>query len=102
MGLRDPLPAVEVDRRLRELAGWQKSADGNEIHRTFAVEYYTAIQAIGDVAASAKELEHHPDIDLRWEKLHFSLTTYSAGQCLTELDFLLAARINYVLGRVSG
>jgi len=31
--------------------------------------------------------------------LHFSLTTYSAGQKITELDFLLAEQINQVLAK---
>ncbi|SBW22467.1 hypothetical protein FDG2_2680 [Candidatus Protofrankia californiensis] len=46
-----------------------------------------------------QELQHHPDIDLRWKTPYFSVTTYSAGQRITELGFLLAERIEEVVGR---
>jgi len=46
MGLRDPLPATEVTSRLSQLEGWEKDPDREEIHKTFRVEYYTAVQAI--------------------------------------------------------
>jgi 4a-hydroxytetrahydrobiopterin dehydratase len=99
MGLRDPLPAEDLSRRLSELDGWEKAPDREEIHRTFSVEYYIAVQAINEVMVPARRLQHHPDIDLRWETLHFSLTTYSAGQRITELDFLLAEQIDQVMAR---
>jgi 4a-hydroxytetrahydrobiopterin dehydratase len=99
VGLRDPLPAEDVTSRLSQLDGWEKDPDREEIHKTFRVEYYTAVQAINDVMIPAQRLQHHPDIDLRWETLHFSLTTYSAGQKITELDFLLAEQIDQVLAR---
>jgi 4a-hydroxytetrahydrobiopterin dehydratase len=97
MGLRDPLSAEEVSRRLREPDGWVKAEDREEIHKTFHLDYYTSVKAINDVLAPARELQHHPDIDLRRETLHFSLTTYGAGHRITELDFLLADRIERVL-----
>ncbi|WP_018636046.1 4a-hydroxytetrahydrobiopterin dehydratase [Parafrankia elaeagni] len=99
MGLRDPLSAEEVTRRLATLDGWVKATDREEIHKTFPVEYYAAIEALGAVAESAKELEHHPDVELHWGELTFSLTTYSAGQQITELDFRLIDRIEDVLAR---
>ncbi|SBW20017.1 hypothetical protein FDG2_1567 [Candidatus Protofrankia californiensis] len=97
MALRDPLPPDEVAARLTRLDGW--SGDSTEIHKTFSIDYYTSITVINEVAEAAQELQHHPDIDLRWETLYFSLTTYSAGQRITELDFLLAERIEEVAGR---
>ncbi|MBL7492794.1 4a-hydroxytetrahydrobiopterin dehydratase [Frankia sp. AgB1.9] len=99
MGLRDPLPADEVARRLAQLDGWEKAPDREEIHKTFRLDYYTSVKALNDVMIPAQELQHHPDIDLRWETLHFSLTTYTAGQKITELDFLLVERIEQVLAK---
>jgi 4a-hydroxytetrahydrobiopterin dehydratase len=99
MGLRDPLPAEEISRRLSELEFWEKDPSRDEIHRTFSLAYYTSVKAINEVMGPAQELQHHPDIDLRWETPHFSLTTYSAGQRLTELDFMLAAHIDRILVR---
>ncbi|OHV63462.1 4a-hydroxytetrahydrobiopterin dehydratase [Pseudofrankia sp. BMG5.36] len=99
MGLRAPLPADEVTHRLEQLDGWEKAPDRDEIHKTFHLDYYTSVKAINDVMTPAQELQHHPDIDLRWETLHFSLTTYSAGQKITELDFRLVDRIEQVLAK---
>ncbi|WP_131769946.1 4a-hydroxytetrahydrobiopterin dehydratase [Candidatus Protofrankia californiensis] len=97
MALRDPLPADEIAARLARLDGW--SSDTAEIHKTFSIDYYTSIKIINEVAEAAQELQHHPDIDLRWETPHFSVTTYNAGQRITELGFLLAERIEEVVGR---
>ncbi|UNX53908.1 4a-hydroxytetrahydrobiopterin dehydratase [Georgenia sp. TF02-10] len=47
---------------------------------------------IGDVA---EELDHHPDLDLRYHRVHVSLITYAAGG-LTERDVALGERISTI------
>lgn len=62
----------------------------------------TFMEAIGwvrRVAEAAEELDHHPDIDIRWCTLTFGLSTHSAGG-LTELDLLLAERIDAIVDGV--
>lgn len=44
---------------------------------------------------AAEELNHHPDIDLRYATIHFELTTHSVG-ALTALDVELAERISQI------
>jgi 4a-hydroxytetrahydrobiopterin dehydratase len=97
MGLRDPLTAQDVAARLRELDGW--TGDTSRICKTFDLDYFTSVQVIAELARAAKELEHHPDIDLRWQTLLVSMTTYSAGGVVTELDFKLARRVDAVIGQ---
>ena len=46
------------------------------------------------VAALAVELEHRPDLDIRWGGLHVFLTTHTAGDVPTELDLTMAARLD--------
>ena len=46
--------------------------------------------AIADVA---EEMDHHPDIDLRWRTLNLTLVSHSAGG-VTQLDLDLARRID--------
>ena len=46
--------------------------------------------AIADVA---EEMDHHPDVDLRWRTLHLAVVTHSAGG-VTDLDLELARRID--------
>jgi 4a-hydroxytetrahydrobiopterin dehydratase len=38
-------------------------------------------------------MDHHPDIDIRWNKVKLTLATHSAGG-LTDIDFTLARRID--------
>lgn len=47
---------------------------------------------VNRVAALAEEANHHPDIDIRWNKVRLTLTTHSAGG-LTTKDFELARQL---------
>ena len=46
-------------------------------------------------AEIAEEMNHHPDMDIRWRTVTFSLATHSAGG-VTQLDVELAHRIDGV------
>ncbi|TDB79840.1 4a-hydroxytetrahydrobiopterin dehydratase [Actinomadura sp. KC216] len=96
MSLRTPLDAGQVAERLAA-TGW--AGDTREIHRTFAVEYDDAMRIVAEVAVAAIELEHRPDIDIRWDRLRFSMTTHTAGDVVTELDFATAERINAIAAK---
>ena len=52
-----------------------------------------AIDLVGRVALVAEEMDHHPDIDIRWRTVAFVLSTHSSGT-LTELDYILARKID--------
>ncbi|GGP01373.1 4a-hydroxytetrahydrobiopterin dehydratase [Nonomuraea glycinis] len=85
---------MDVEQKLRELPGWRR--EGDEIRRTItAPDFPTAIRIVDAIAVRAEELNHHPDIDIRWRELHLALTTHDQGG-LTELDFALAARIDAI------
>jgi 4a-hydroxytetrahydrobiopterin dehydratase len=49
------------------------------------------------VGAVAEEMDHHPDIDIRWNVVTLRLSTHSAGG-ITRLDLELAARIDALAG----
>lgn len=93
MSLRTPLNAEHVRRRLAD-TGW--IGDTSQITRVFNVAYDTAITIVGEIGAAAIELEHRPDIDIRWSTLTITMTTHTAGDVVTELDFALAERINAI------
>jgi 4a-hydroxytetrahydrobiopterin dehydratase len=85
----------EVAGRLPELNGWTGSASG--ITRTVALPTFpAAIGVVDQVATVAEELDHHPDIDIRWRTLTFACATHSAGG-VTDKDFELARRIDEIL-----
>jgi 4a-hydroxytetrahydrobiopterin dehydratase len=58
----------------------------------------TGIRIVDDVAVVAEELDHHPDVDIRWRKVTFSLSTHSQGG-VTGRDVELASRIDEIAGR---
>jgi 4a-hydroxytetrahydrobiopterin dehydratase len=95
---RDEIIAgADLRRRLAELPGW--GGVGGGISRTYAIGYDDAIAAVAEIGAVAIELEHRPDIDIRWAELTVYLTTHTAGDVVTELDLLMAARVDEIAGR---
>ena len=69
------------------------------ISKTYSIDYDTAVHIVGEIGQAAIELEHWPDIDIRWDQLTVYLTTHTAGDVVTELDFLLLARIDAIAAR---
>jgi 4a-hydroxytetrahydrobiopterin dehydratase len=85
----------ELSAALPGLPLWSGDADG--LRRTVELpSFRDAVAAIGAIADVAEEMDHHPDIDLRWRTLHLSLVSHSAGG-VTELDLELARRIDALL-----
>ena len=82
----------EVTTQLRELSGWQR--EGEAIVATVeAPDFPAAIRIVDAVADEAEQMNHHPDIDIRWRTTRWLLTTHDAGG-LTQLDIELAHRIS--------
>lgn len=89
------LDPAEVNRQLAELPGWTR--EGDNIQCTVkAPDFLTGIKIVTLVAQDAEEMDHHPDIDIRWRTLLFVLSTHSAGG-ITQLDIELAHRINDIV-----
>jgi len=75
---------------LDSIPKWQRQ--GQIISRTFQFkDFPAAMKFVNDVAQIAEQFQHHPDIDIRWNKVTLALTTHDAGG-LTEKDFSLARR----------
>jgi 4a-hydroxytetrahydrobiopterin dehydratase len=80
----------EARSRLDSLPGW-KIEDG-AIVRTFQFkDFRAALHFVNRVGELAEEAGHHPDIDIRYNRVRLSLTTHDAGG-LTEMDFALAGQ----------
>lgn len=71
---------------------WRRQGDA--IVRTFQFpDFLAAIAFVNQVAPLAEAAAHHPDIDIRWNRVTLLLTTHDAGG-LTEKDFSLARQID--------
>lgn len=64
--------------------------------RTFTFsDFLAAIRFVNAVAEVAEAADHHPDIDIRYNKVTLALTTHDSGG-LTEKDFALAAQADTI------
>lgn len=86
------LTEEQVVSSLLDVQGWSRS--GDEISRTFTKpDFVRAMGFVTSVALLAEKANHHPDIDIRWNKVALKLSTHSEGG-LTEKDFTLAKAID--------
>ena len=86
------LTPAQIKTALPSVPQWQKK--GANIIRAFRFkDFVAAIRFVGAVAKLAEKAGHHPDIDIRWNKVTLALSTHSEGG-LTEKDFALAKKLN--------
>lgn len=85
----------QINERLRDLSEWQVSGQAL-VRATQAPDFLTGIRIVDAVGEIAEEMDHHPDIDIRWTTVSFSLSTHSKGG-ITENDVTLARRIDDVI-----
>ncbi len=89
-----PLDLRQIEAALTTVPEWNKF--GSTISRTFQFKDFPAAMVfVSHVARLAEEAYHHPDIDIRWNKVTLALTTHDAGG-LTEKDFDLARQFDRV------
>jgi 4a-hydroxytetrahydrobiopterin dehydratase len=83
------LSHAEIASHLSTRPGWQ--VERGELVRTFHFETFPdAISFVNKVAAMAEEANHHPDIDIRYNRVRLALVSHDAGG-LTAKDFAVAA-----------
>ena len=86
------LEARQLDEFASEHPAWERESDS--ITRTFVFKDFS--QAIGfvvRVALAAEVADHHPDIDIRWNKVTVVLSTHSEA-ALTSKDLDLARQFD--------
>jgi 4a-hydroxytetrahydrobiopterin dehydratase len=98
MTTREPLAPDDVAAWLAAHPAWTGDEHALERHAELP-SFRSAVDAFVAIADAAEELDHHPDVDVRWRTLTFRLSTHSAGGRVTQRDLELAARIDDVLDR---
>jgi 4a-hydroxytetrahydrobiopterin dehydratase len=84
-----PLSQAEIASRLTARPDWQ--IEHGELVRTFQFKTFPdAMTFVNKVAGAAEEAGHHPDIDIRYNRVRLALVSHDAGG-LTGKDFDLAA-----------
>jgi len=81
----------EIERQLGDLPGWRR--EGESLVTSYdAPDFTAALKLVALAGDDAEQMNHHPDIDVRWKVTHWRLSTHSA-RGLTQLDIELAHRI---------
>ncbi|HWH43233.1 MAG TPA: 4a-hydroxytetrahydrobiopterin dehydratase [Thermoleophilaceae bacterium] len=82
----------EIEARLSGLGGWERA--GGALSREFEfANFVGSVEFINRITPVAEELNHHPDLEISWNKVLVKLSTHSEGG-ITEADFDLATRID--------
>jgi 4a-hydroxytetrahydrobiopterin dehydratase len=89
------LSPTEISLHLGTLPAWH--TDSGELVRTFQFEDFRAAMAfVNGVAELAEAAGHHPDIDIRYNRVRLALVSHDAGG-LTAKDFGLATSVDKLL-----
>ena len=96
----DVLDSQQIHSALADHPHWEHR-EGALVRNVQAADFMTGIRLVDEVAVVADGLNHHPDIDIRWTTVTFSLSTHSEGG-VTGNDVELAGRIDDIVDRVAG
>jgi 4a-hydroxytetrahydrobiopterin dehydratase len=89
----------QIKLHLLAVPKWSKRAQA--IHRTFKFDgFLKGIDFINRIAKRAQKMNHHPDIDIRFDQVTLTLTTHDEGG-ITEKDFALARQCDEVFSKFS-
>lgn len=75
------------------VSDWIESASAIEKEFTFS-SYLDGARFASKVAEKAEELNHHPEIVIRYKKVKITTTTHDQGNTVTEQDINLASEID--------
>jgi 4a-hydroxytetrahydrobiopterin dehydratase len=82
----------QFNEKMKRIPEWE--GDRKAIERTYEFDDFDqALDFVNEVGEIADEEEHHPDIDIRFNKVRLSLSTHSEGG-VTDLDLQMAEKID--------
>jgi 4a-hydroxytetrahydrobiopterin dehydratase len=82
----------EIRDRLENLDGWER--EGDAIRKQFQLEDFKgSVDFVNRLTPVAEDMNHHPDLEISWNKVTVRISTHSEGG-LTENDFELASKID--------
>jgi 4a-hydroxytetrahydrobiopterin dehydratase len=92
--MKEALSDITIQRSLGNLAGWSRKGDA--VTKTFQLlNFVAAMEFVNKIAVIAEKAGHHPDIDIRYNKVIIALSTHDAGG-ITQKDLDLAKEIEAI------
>ena len=86
----------EINEFLKSNESWTHKNDGIERELAFN-SYMDSIDFINKIAVKAEELNHHPDMNVGWCKIHLRFSTHDLDG-LSTYDLKMAEEANLILG----
>jgi 4a-hydroxytetrahydrobiopterin dehydratase len=90
-----PLNRKEAEELARQVPSWKLVDSRLEEDFSFK-DFGETMQFVNRVAQVAQEEDHHPDIEISYNKVHLTLSTHNIGG-LSRNDFIVAAKIERLL-----
>jgi 4a-hydroxytetrahydrobiopterin dehydratase len=88
------LGGAELEQAIKTLSGWTLER-GELVQQWTFQDFPAAIHFVNQVAPLAEDAGHHPDIDIRYNRVRLALVSHDAGG-ITERDISMAKRISGV------
>ena len=82
----------EINERASQLSDWKLEGNKLKCIKVFK-DFVEAIDFVNKLVAPAEASQHHPDLEISYNKVKVVLTTHDAGG-LTEKDFSMAQAIS--------
>ena len=90
----------DLKEQLAQLPGW--SLENGELVRSLTFkDFLEAIRFVNQVADAAEQAQHHPDIDIRYNRVRLGLVTHDAGGITTK-DVDMARKVSDLASKVQG
>ncbi len=89
------LSSTNIESRLSSLPGFHLNKGAIEKTYEFS-DFREAMSFVNAIATLAERAGHHPDIDIRYNKVTVAIASHDAGG-ITEKDFSLAKEIAAVI-----
>jgi 4a-hydroxytetrahydrobiopterin dehydratase len=82
----------EIQERLEGVEGWKR--EGDAIQKEFELDDFKgSVGFVNRLTPVAEAMNHHPDLEISWNRVTVRTTTHSEGG-LTGNDFELAEKID--------
>jgi 4a-hydroxytetrahydrobiopterin dehydratase len=83
---------TDLKRVMRRIPEWE--IEGASLARTFEFDDFTeAVDFVVGVSEAVAEVDHHPDVNIRYNKVTLFLTTHSVGG-VTDADIEVAQMVD--------
>ena len=82
----------EIEEKIKGLPGWVFNDD--KISKEYEFHSFNeGIAFINKLVPFFNEMDHHPDMTIKYKKVRFELSRFSVGGKVTERDFTIAEKI---------